>query len=405
MVKKKLLVFASTFPRWKNDTNPPFVYELSKRLTKDFDVYVLAPSFPGAKDYEVMDKMKVYRFHYFIKKYEKLAGGGGILPTLKKNKLYYLTVPFFMAAEYFALKRLVKKINPDIIHAHWIIPQGFVAYLNHKVNKTPYIVTTWGADMFIFKKKGVFVNLLKSIYRKILNNSKKSTTVNKVFLSEMQSVMNYKKNAIYIPNGADTKLFNPNKKDNSIKKKHKINGPLLLFVGRLAEKKGVRYLIEAIPEIIKRYPKVKLMIVGSGSLENQLKIQAKELKLNKNIIFIGAIQNSQLPKYYATADLFIAPSITTREGDREGFPAVFVESMASGTPILTTRIDGIKEIIEAGKNGFVVESRSSNELGKNLLEILSKKDRLEKMKKYSRKLAVENYDWKILGKRYEEILG
>ena len=65
MIKKKILVFASTFPRWKNDTIPPFVYELSKRLTKDFKVYVLAPMYPGAKKYEVMDKMKVHRFNYF----------------------------------------------------------------------------------------------------------------------------------------------------------------------------------------------------------------------------------------------------------------------------------------------------------------------------------------------------
>ncbi|MBU3940600.1 MAG: glycosyltransferase family 4 protein, partial [Nanoarchaeota archaeon] len=104
-MKKKLLVFASTFPRWKNDSIPPFVYELSKRLTKDFDVSVLAPGYPGAKDYEIMDKMKIHRFHYFFRKYEKLAGSGGILPALKKNKFYYFQVPFFMTAEFFALKK------------------------------------------------------------------------------------------------------------------------------------------------------------------------------------------------------------------------------------------------------------------------------------------------------------
>ena len=69
--KRKLLVFASTFHRWKNDTIPPFVYELSKRLTKDFDVSVLAPAYSEARDFEVMDKMRVYRFRYFFKKYEK----------------------------------------------------------------------------------------------------------------------------------------------------------------------------------------------------------------------------------------------------------------------------------------------------------------------------------------------
>ncbi len=109
--KKKLLVVSSTFPRcqesmilehdqeqqfltWRNDTIPPFVYELSKRLTDDFDVYVLAPHYPGAKTFEIMDNMKVYRFRYFLEKYQKLAGNTAILPTLKKNKLFYFQVPF-----------------------------------------------------------------------------------------------------------------------------------------------------------------------------------------------------------------------------------------------------------------------------------------------------------------------
>ena len=75
---KKILVMASTFPRWANDVNPVFVYELSKRLTSEFDVSVLAPSFPGSKSFEVMDNMKVHRFRYFFKRFEKLAGSGGI---------------------------------------------------------------------------------------------------------------------------------------------------------------------------------------------------------------------------------------------------------------------------------------------------------------------------------------
>ncbi|MDO8549249.1 MAG: glycosyltransferase, partial [Ignavibacteria bacterium] len=119
-MKPKILVMASTFPRWKNDTIPPFVYELSKRLVSNFDVYVLAPHFKGAKKYEVMDGMKVYRFQYLPEKFETLAGSGGILPTLKKNKLNYLQIPFFLIAEFFALRKLVREINPNKIHAHWI---------------------------------------------------------------------------------------------------------------------------------------------------------------------------------------------------------------------------------------------------------------------------------------------
>ena len=85
MIKKKLVVITSTFPRWQNDADPPFVYELSRRLTDRFDVTVLAPGYPGSLNVEEMDDLKVNRFRYFFKKLEILAGSEGILPTLKKN--------------------------------------------------------------------------------------------------------------------------------------------------------------------------------------------------------------------------------------------------------------------------------------------------------------------------------
>src|SRR4051812_924330 len=101
--KKKVLVLASTFPRWKNDTTPPFVFELEKRLIKDFDINVIAPHYPGAKKYEVIENLKIYRFQYFWPaKFQKLCYDGGILPNLKKNKFLYFqafTLVFFELLE------------------------------------------------------------------------------------------------------------------------------------------------------------------------------------------------------------------------------------------------------------------------------------------------------------------
>ena len=132
MRRKKIIVLTSTFPRWKNDTDPPFVYELSRRLVPQLDIYVLTPNYPGALQDEIMDGMEVHRFRYFYKRFERLAGSAGILPTLKKNKLYYLLIPFFVLAEFWALLRLVRKIKPDVVHAHWLIPQGLVAAMVKK---------------------------------------------------------------------------------------------------------------------------------------------------------------------------------------------------------------------------------------------------------------------------------
>ena len=381
--KKKLLVFASTFPRWKDDTNPPFVYELSKRLTSDFDVFVLAPHYKGAKRFEIMDNMKVYRFKYFIEKYEKLAGSGGILPTLKKNKLFYLQVPFFLTAEYFSLKKLIKKIKPDIIHAHWIIPQGFITALVKKTsrNKVEYVVTSHGSDLMGIKN-------LSSIKKFVMKNSKYVTVVSSALKNEVKKIDENIKVEV-IPMGVDTKLFNPNKKDNSIKKKYNIQGTFLLFVGRLAPEKGIDLLIEAMPEVIKKYPKTKLMIIGDGTLKNQIQKRVNELKIKENIIFMGWVNNKDLPKYYATADVFVCPS------RREGFGLTFVEAGMSGCFLIGTNTGGIKDIIKDKENGLVIERNSSKEISRAILYY----DDKQKINS-----DYDNFSWNHISKRYLEVM-
>ena len=265
MNKKNLLVITSTFPRWKNDTDPPFVFELAKRLTGTFNVTVLTPNFPGAMAHETIEGLRVHRFRYFLKNLEILAGSEGILPTLKKNRLFYLLVPFFVLAELIALLKLIKKTRPDIIHAHWILPQGLVTALAHKITGVPFVVTTHGGD--IYGLQGKFASALKGY---TLKNAATVTVVSKDIQNTIKQNFGDDIHTVVIPMGVDSTLFHPDKKNLEIRKKFDIYGPFLLYIGRLTEKKGVRYLIEAMPTIIKQNNDVKLLVVGSGERKEEL---------------------------------------------------------------------------------------------------------------------------------------
>ncbi len=377
--RKTLLVFASTFPRWRNDTNPPFVYELSKRLTKHFDVYVLAPYYHGAKKYEIMEGMKVYRFKYFIEKYQKLAGSGGILPTLKKNKWFYFQVPFFLIAEYFALKKLVKKIRPDIIHAHWIIPQGFICALVKKSTGAEYVVTSHGSD--ILGLRG-----FNSLKRFTLRNAKKITVVSNALKKQIIEEIDKNLDIEVIPMGVDTKLFNPKKYDAKLKRKYNIDGHFLLFVGRLAPEKGIDLLIEAMPKVLKKQPKAKLMIIGEGTLKEQLVKRVKELAIQDNIIFMGWVNNKDLPKYYATADVFVCPS------RREGSPVSYIEALACGTPVVIGNLGISKELVKK-YGGFVVKQEKEN-IAEGIVNALDKQIKI--MENVRR-----DYDLGVVSRRFK----
>ncbi|HEX8932560.1 MAG TPA: glycosyltransferase, partial [Patescibacteria group bacterium] len=147
--RKTILVLATTFPRWENDTTPPFVYELEKRLAQDFDIAVLVPHYPGSRLTESWQNLSVHRFRYFWpEKLQQLCYDGGIFPNIKKNKWLLLEVPFLLISEFIAAAVIIKEQKTSLIHAHWIIPQGIIALLLNRLFLTPYIITTHGTDVY-----------------------------------------------------------------------------------------------------------------------------------------------------------------------------------------------------------------------------------------------------------------
>ena len=399
MTKKNLLIITSTFPRWENDTDPPFVFELAKRLTNDFNITVLTPNYPGALKNETLEGIRVHRFRYFLKSFETLAGSEGILPTLKKNKLFYFLVPFFLLAEFLNLLKLIKKTKPHIIHAHWILPQGFVAALANKLTGIPYVVTTHGGD--IYGLQGRFASFCKgyalkkaAIVTVVSNDIQK--TIKKKFSENIHTQV--------IPMGVDASFFHPAKNDPQLRKKFGITGPFLLYVGRLSEKKGVKYLLAAFPLVLKCFSDCKLLIVGTGEISRELKQLTDSLNLQDNVIFAGALPNKELPSYFASADIFIGPSITAEGGDTEGFGLTFVEAVMSGCIVVGTNVGGISDIIQNGKTGFLIQEKNATAIADTLIRILEDRQQADNLKILARERMIQKFDWMSISDKYKKIL-
>lgn len=398
-MKPKILVFTSTFPRWKNDTDPPFVYELCKRLTDEFDVHVLTPHFPNAKYEEILDGITVKRYRYFLPKFEKLAGSVGILPTLKRNKLYLFMVPFFILASFLSLLMYTRKTKPDLIHAHWIIPQGFLVYLTSYFYGKPYIVTAHGADVFGLKQP-VFSKMRSLVLRK----AAAVTTVSNALKENLNDQRVGGDDILVLPMGVDSECFTASPKiDNITTLEHKRKLTNVLYVGRLTEKKGVSYLIRAIPEVKKHHPDIQLTIVGGGELVAQLKEETLALGIEKSISFQGAVPNSELPKYYASHAIFVGPSIEAKGGDTEGFGLTFVEAAMAGCLLIGTDAGGILDIIQDGETGLLVKQKDCEAIAGKIMYALANPTKMRSMSYNGKLRCIQKYDWKIIAKKYKEI--
>ncbi len=383
MKKKRLLVTASTFPRWEGDTEPRFVLDLSKELKRYFDVTVLAPAAPGAKSKEVLEGVKVIRYHYFpIHRYETLCYPGAIVPRIKEKKVRIILVPFLFIALFLNILKL--RTHFDLVHAHWLIPQGIVqSFFN-----IPYIVTGHGGDVTSLNK-----GIIKKLKIKCLSRAKVVTVVSNALKKEVKYIYPNKK-VYVISMGCDTSLFSPKYRIANYFQQN--NKPVLLFVGRLAEKKGVTYLIDAMKGI-----DAKLVIVGDGPLKIDLMKQAEPMK--EKICFLGAKTHQELVRIYASADIFVAPSITAADGDKEGLGLVILEAMASGLPVVASNSGGIVEIVEDGVNGFLCEEKNVAQLTDRINTLINSSELRKKMS-LNGIVTAENRSYPKLAYKYYKVI-
>ncbi|HEC99232.1 MAG TPA: glycosyltransferase family 4 protein [Proteobacteria bacterium] len=396
-MKQKLLVLTTTFPRWKNDPDPPFVYELARRLTANFDVTVHTPHYTGSATKEMMGEIQVHRFRYFFQSCENLAGSTSILATLRRNKLYYGVLPFFLAAQLFSLFILVKKTRPAVIHAHWLFPQGFFAVLLKSFFDIPVVITAHGADVF-----GLRHPLIKAIHRFTLGRADRIIAVS----SALREKINRDIRPVHvdvIPMGVSSEQFSP-AKGASCKEKPGFRNQTILYVGRLSEKKGVEYLIDAMPRVRKEFPDADLLIIGSGELEEDLKARAERLGLHESIIFAGPVPNRELPEYYACSSVFVGPSIRAQGGDTEGFGLTFVEAAMSGCFLIGSDVGGIGDIIEDGKTGFLVPEKDSRAIAGKIIYALKNPDEAKQMVARARKKCIEKFEWRVILEKYAKVL-
>ena len=388
--RKRLLVLTSTFPRWEGDSEPPFVFELCRRLGADFDVWVLAPHAPGAKTHETMSGLTVVRFRYFFEWGETLAYQGGILANLRNNQLRYLLVPWFLACQLVALLRLLARERFDIVHAHWLIPQGLVAVAARLLSRRApaLLCTAHGSDLH-----GLRGALFSALKRLVISRSDAVSMVSQAMKEHAVALGAESEKISVISMGVDTaNTFMPAEHPSR-------SNDELLFVGRLTAQKGVELLVRAMPRIVKNHPTTILSVVGRGPHEKSLRALSEALGVARNVTFLGAIANEKLPELYRRAAVLVFPSAT-----EEGFGLVCVEALACECPVIASDLPAMKEIVLNSETGLLFKRGDSDELAHKILALLADPVLRYSMGKAGREFVSQRFDWQIIAQRYGDLL-
>ena len=394
LISKRILVTTSTFPRWENDVEPSFVYELCRRLKENYRVHVLAPHAPGALLEEQFGNIQVTRYRYFFSGWERLAYHGGILANLKQQPLRFGLVPFFGLFQVGAILKLVRRYPFDLIHAHWLLPQGLCATIVRRLLNPapPLLCTSHGGDLF-----GLNGKLATRLKRCVLNEASAVTTVSHAMRETVRPIGINMEKVQAIPMGVDLQnLFIP-PEDRKVSKS-------ILFVGRVVEKKGLRFLIEAMPAILEKHPDAKLFVAGDGQELNGIKNLTYNLGVAGHIQFLGALANETLPKLYQATDVVVFPSIVGADGDREGFGLVLVEALGCECAAVVTDLPAMRDIVNDGKTALVVPQQNAQQIAAKVIQLLDNPSLRRSLGEKGRQYVVQRFDWKIVAEKYRNLI-
>ncbi len=275
----------------------------------------------------------------------------------------------------FALLSLLRRRNEfDILQCMMIYPMGFLGHIINKLTGLPYFAWIRGGDYYLMNdvwwKRWMMRRVLEDTL--VLAQSEEIRGDVAADFHDVNCEIKVLGNAVSIP--AQT-----------------AGGDGVLYVGRLARKKGVEYLIEAMDKIDK-----KLTIVGDGPERPHLERLAAEV--DSKVTFEGEVNHDKVHNYYESAAVFVLPSI---EG--EGMPNVLLEAMAWGLPVVTTDSGGIPSIIVDQWNGYIVPMRNERMLSMRIQTLLDQRDLRDQMSINARRYIKKNHSWEHLVVALENI--
>lgn len=301
-------------------------------------------------------------------------------PSSNILKLQYLTALF-------RLKKTIKQFQPDIVHAHYASSYGLLGVLSRF---QPLIISVWGSDVYEFPLKSAF-------HKKLLRfNLKHADHIFATSVALAVETKKYTNKPIEItPFGIDTKVFKPFEVKSLFDKDEIVIGT----IKSLETVYGIDYLIKAFNILRLKHPELplRLLIVGSGSKEGQLKALANDLNLGSGVVFTGRIKFEDLPDYHNMITIFAALSLS------ESFGVAVLEASACSKPVVVSEAGGLPEIVENNVTGLIVPPANESEAAEAFEKLILNKKLQFELGMNGRNKVRANFNWDDNVKKMTEL--
>ncbi|HEY8257074.1 MAG TPA: glycosyltransferase [Gemmatimonadales bacterium] len=387
------------YPQHASDTQATYVHDINRHLVRrGHSVTVVTPGLASCAATDTFDGVDVIRFPMDLPTdltYGRVAQSQ--VNALGKV-IRMLVMVHYLEAQYRATVRVAKKLNANVIHAHWAIPTGPAAVQAARRLDLPSVITMHGGDVYVNPSQGYDFPTRWYVRRPLrwtLQSAGALTAITEDCRRHALKAGAPDDSVHLVFNGTDLRRFSPLEGGRKAETPY---GPHMIFACRqLFPRKGIRFLIEAAAEIRPRYPDLKVMIAGDGFERPDLEALARRLGIADAVTFLGWVPNSALPPYYRAAAISVIPSL------EEGFGIPAAEAMGCEIPVVSSDAGGLPEVVEHGVTGLVVPAGDSHALAGAMDSLLADPLMRRRMGVAGRERALRLFDWDRTAEQFERI--
>lgn len=397
----RICFVTSSYPRFEQDGNARFVRSIAEaQAALGHKVHVLAPYTPQVCQYA--SPVHMHWFRYVLPARWGVMGHAAALENDRRLRCAALwQAPLFGLSLALGIQRLVRRHNIDLIHAHWVIPSGFLAGWMAWLNRKPLFITLHGSDMYMACHNVVW----RSMATWVLRRAQGVTACSQSLADAAIQIGAPPERVHIVPYGADPVRFNPKVSSTELRQRLglALDALIILAAGRLVGKKGLDQLVRAMPRVLATVPRARLIVLGEGPQRALLERLRDELDLNDQVSLPGTVPWATVAEYLAASDVFVMPSVRDVTGNLDGLPNVILEAMAAGRPVVATRVAGIPLAVLDNVTGILVDEADPEQLSRALIRLLVSSEARTALGLAGRARIETELNWMELAKRFDQI--
>lgn len=395
-----VVMIATSYPRFPGDGVGSFMEPIARSIAaRGHEVHMVAPWHPAITRGAVEDGVHFHFFRYApVRSMNVFGYAQGLRADTDLKLAAWLATPAALASGWFKALRVAQKKRATVVHAHWVVPGGVLGALAS--GRRRLVVSLHGSDVFVAEKHALLGRAARGVFHRAaaITACSEDLRVRAIALGAPAGQTET------VPYGVDSRRFAPSAPARTrLRAELRIGDrPLVFAAGRLVRKKGFDVLIEAARQLRQTVPDAVVAIAGDGDLRAELEAAAATAG---NVRLLGDRRQDDIAAFCAAADAIAVPSVHDDAGNVDGLPNFALEALASGTPVVATRVGGLPQVIDHEETGLLVPERDALALAAALELLLEHRSRGLEMGRAARQAIERDYGWERAAERFEAAYG